>query len=382
MLVVGGGIVGMTAAWRAARAGLTVTVLDPAPGDGATHAAAGMLAAVTEADFGEERLARLNVDSALRWPGFAADLERESGLPVGLVRTGTLTVAYDADDAAEVRRLVDLQRGWGLDAQPCTVAEARRRSPLLGPVAGAVWVPDDHQVDPRATHRALHRAVTAHGGTVVRRAATRLVRGFDGGPVVGAVDDAGHVWHAGVVVLAAGDRSPALLRDLPEVHAPVRPVKGLTLRLDAEPWFDLDHVVRGRVQGRPVYVVPRAPRPDGTREVVVGATSDEKPDDRRAEAGGVFALLRDARAVLPALDELALVEVTPRVRPTSPDNLPYLGESGVAGLVLATGHHRNGVLLAPVTAAAVDAVLTGSPPPDAVAAVDPARFAPELWKVP
>src|SRR5690606_6707629 len=150
----------------------------------------------------------------------------------------------------------------------------------------------------------------------------------------------------------------------PEVRLPVRPVKGMTLRLDAGPQLALEHVVRGTVQGRPVYVVPRGAGTGsgpgsgpGHREAVVGATSEERPDDRRAEAGGVFALLRDARALVPGLDEAALVDVTPRARPATPDNLPLVGSTAAPGLLAAVGHGRNGVLLAPLTADAVLAEL-------------------------
>ncbi|MFE4465943.1 glycine oxidase ThiO [Oerskovia sp. NPDC056781] len=379
VLVVGGGIVGLAAAWRASRAGRRVTVLDPAPGDGATHAAAGMLAPVTEADFGEQAALRLGADSAARWSAFAAELEADSGLGVGLRATGTLTLAYDGDDLALGRRVRALQEAWGLDSTEITVAAAREREPLVGQrVAGAFWAPGDHQVDPRAVHRALTAALAQDPrAAVVHRRAVRLLRSpGPGAPVTGALDDAGVEHRGGTVVLAAGADSGSLLAGVPEVYAPTRPVKGQTLRLDAPPWFTLDHVVRGIVQGRPVYVVPRTPGPDGHREVVVGATSEEHPDDRRATAGGVFALLRDARALLPGLDELALVEVTPRVRPGTPDNLPLLGTTSVPGLVLATGHYRNGVLLAPVTGATVDALLAGDPLPPAVAAIDPMRFSP------
>ena len=387
LVVVGGGIVGLAVAWRAARAGLTVTVLDPAPGDGATHAAAGMLAPVTEADFGEDDALRLHLAAGALWPGFAADLRAATGADVGLRTAGTLTLAYDADDLALVRRLLALHAAHGLASHELTVVEARRREPYLGPrVAGAAWAPADHAVDPRAVHAALLAALadpagdaSRHGAraVVVRAAATRLERD-PAGHVVGVHDDGGRLHAAGAVVVAAGWESGALLRDVPGVDVPTRPVKGQTLRLDAGPDLALEHVVRGVVQGRPVYVVPRAVAADGPRaghrEVVVGATTEENPDDRRATAGGVFALLRDARALLPGIDEAALVDVTPRARPATPDNLPLVGATAVPGLHVATGHGRNGILLAPLTADAVVAGLTGAGlPPDAAAALDPAR---------
>jgi glycine oxidase len=371
VVVVGGGIVGLAVAWRAARAGLTVTVLDLAPGAGATHAAAGMLAPVTEADFGEEAALRLHLAAAAAWPAFAADLRAATGADVGLRTAGTLTLAYDADDLALLRRVLALHAAHGLASHELTVADARRREPYLGPrVAGAAWAPADHAVDPRATHAALLAALggrdaagagSAAGARVVRTSATRLA--LDAGRVVGVHDDAGRLHRAGAVVVAAGWQSGGLLADVPGVVVPTRPVKGQTLRLDAGPDLALEHVVRGLVQGRPVYVVPRDPEPAGPRaghrEVVVGATTEENPDDRRATAGGVFALLRDARALLPGIDEAALVEVTPRGRPATPDNLPLVGPTDVPGLHLATGHGRNGILLAPLTADAVVAGLGG-----------------------
>ncbi|AEG43519.1 glycine oxidase ThiO [Isoptericola variabilis 225] len=383
MVVVGAGIVGAAVAWRAARAGLRVTVLDPSPGDGATRAAAGMLAPVSETWFGEQAAVRLGLAGRDAWPAFAAELAAETGADPGLRPTGTLLVAYDADDAAHLRRWLDLHASWSLESAALAPAEARRREPLLGPrLAGAAWVPGDDVADPRATHAALLAALRERrGAAVVPRAGVRLLRDARGA-VVGVVDDAGETHRAGAVVLATGWRAAELVAGLP-VAVPVRPVRGQTLRLDAGPDVAPSHVVRGTVQGRPVYVVPRGPGtgrgPGATpehREVVVGATSEEGPDDRRATAGGVFALLRDARALLPGLDEAALVETTARARPATPDNLPLVGPTDVPGLHLAAGHHRNGVLLAPVTADAVVAGLEGDDPPAALAAADPRRFTP------
>jgi glycine oxidase len=355
VLVVGGGVIGLTAAWRALEAGASVVVLDPSPGEGATHAAAGMLAPVMEAGFGEEAQARLGTASLALWPAYADALERAAGLPsgaVGLETAGTLALAYDGDDLVALRRILALHRELGLGSVEITPAEARRREPGVGPrVAGAAWVPGDHQVDPRAVHAAL--TVAAARATLVRRAAVSLT--WADGAVVGALDDAGTTYSAGTVVLAAGHASAAVF-----AGAPTRPVPGTTLRLDAAADRSPAVVVRGTVQGRPVYAVPRRVRPDGRRELVVGATSDEREDDHLTRAGDVFALLRDVRALLPELDDAVLLEAVTRARPGSPDNAPLLGRAA-DGLVLATGHYRNGILLTPLTAAAVDEALGRAP---------------------
>ncbi|GAB4085269.1 glycine oxidase ThiO [Myceligenerans cantabricum] len=362
VVVVGAGIIGLTAAWCALDAGAQVTVLDPAPGDGATHAAAGMLGPAMEAEFGEERLARIGAESARRWPSFAAGLERAAGLPpgtLGLDTTGTLAVAYDADDAALLRRRLALHHDLGLDSREITLAEARDREPSLGPrVSAAAWIPGDHQVDPRAVHRALLGLVRGHpAATLVARPVTSLVRSGTDRAVTGVVDAAGTEHRGGVVVLAAGHASAALYGG-----APTRPVPGTTLRLEAEADAGPATVVRGTVQGRPVYVVPRRARPEGRREIVVGATSDERAATTRTRAGDVFALLRDARALLPALDEADLAETTTRSRPGTPDNAPLLGEAA-PGLVLATGHYRSGILLTPHAATILTPHLSPAPTP-------------------
>ncbi|SDU35711.1 glycine oxidase ThiO [Jiangella alkaliphila] len=372
--VVGCGIIGASVAWRLSQLGLAVEVFDPAPGDGATYAAAGMLADVTEAEFGENHLTALNVASARAWPDFAAELsDAAGGVDLAFRRTGTLTVAYDSGDRQQLRRLLELRHGLGLPIEEITVDDARGLEPLLGPrLAGATWTPDEHQADPRRVHAALLSVLADRGVAVVRRRVAELSLTPSGG-VDGVVDDHGDRHRAGSVVLAAGWASRELARALPGLAGvPTRPVKGQVLRLDAsgQPAFGLSRVVRGFVQARPVYLVPR---PGG--EVVVGATSEEQPDDRRVTAGATFAILRDARALVPGIDELPLTELTARARPGSPDNLPMIGESGIPGLLLATGHHRNGILLAPLTASALAARYGAGTVPEWAAAADPRRFA-------
>ncbi|WP_166347790.1 glycine oxidase ThiO [Phytoactinopolyspora limicola] len=371
VIVVGCGIIGASVAWQLARRGAVVRCLDPHPGDGSTYAAAGMLAAVTETTFGEHELMRLNLEAAAMWPDFATQLEAETGQPCGLRRTGTLTLAFDGDDRQQLRRLHQLHVEWGLDAREITTDAARQMEPTLGPrLAAAIWAPGDHQVDPRSAQKALLTALMARKVDIIERAVERVLPGtaVTGPSRPGVVDTNGQVHRADLVVVAAGWNSRLLAPG-----CPTRPVKGQVARLDARavPTFQLTRVVRGLVQDRPVYLVPRA---DG--EIVVGGTSEEQPDNRQVTAGGAFALLRDARALVPGIDELPVTELTARARPGSPDNLPLIGDAGPPGIVLATGHYRNGVLLAPLTAAAVAARWADGKLPDSVSAAHPARFHP------
>jgi glycine oxidase len=353
LVVVGGGPIGLAIAWRCASRGLRVTVHDPAPGSGAVAVAAGMLSPVAESHFGEAELTRLMLDSATRWPAFANELSAQTGQDIGYRTDGTLVVALTADDIAEAGRLVAYQRELGLPISRQTPAELRDREPLLAPrLAGGGYAPDDHQVDPRRLSAALRAAAESAGV------------GFVPAPVTDLAN-----LDAGTVVVAAGHAAGHL------TGLPVRPVKGQILRLrapgGATPGFR--HVIRGYADGRSVYLVPRR---DG--EVVVGATVEERAD-QTVTAGGVLGLLRAATDLLPELAEYDLAEAGAGLRPGTPDNAPIIGAlpdrpGGAGALVVATGHHRHGVLLTPVTAELVaELVATGVPDP-ALAPFAPDRF--------
>ena len=359
VVVIGGGVVGTAAAWRTAQSGARVVLLEPAPGSGASGAAAGMLAPVGEFHRGEEALLALNLAAAADYPGYAEDVAAASGLATGYLRCGTLVLALDAGDRARVGESTRVQRHLGLDAAPLTSRECRALEPLLEPsVRGGALLAGDHQVDPRRLLAALRAAAAAAGVEVVaQRGEVEVERGR----VVGARLGDGRVVGAGQVVLATGAQAGAAHR--------VRPVVGQIVRVAMAAGAPvLTHVVRAMVRDREVYLVPRR---DG--ELVIGATSEEVAD-ARVTAGGLHALLRDAQALVPAIEELEFTEVLARTRPGTPDNLPLIGPGAIAGLILATGHHRGGVLLSGITARAVAALAGGAPVPDVVAACDPARL--------
>ncbi|MBO0729888.1 MAG: glycine oxidase ThiO [Acidimicrobiaceae bacterium] len=360
VVIVGAGVIGLSIAWRAAADGCTVTVCDPSPGTGASWAAAGMLAPVTEASVAEAPLTGLGLASIRRWPDFAAGLGAETGIDVGLRCEGTVAVAFDDDDQRALSELQRVHAAMGLDSEWLTRTECRQLEPLLSPrIRGALMVRGDWQVDNRSLLRALEAAATRRGVALQKQAVERIDRGcvwLAGGEQL----------EAGAVVVAAGAASGRL--SMPEAaRPPVRPVKGDILRLRGG--AVLNHTVRAGVRGRSVYLVPRR---DG--ELVVGATMEETGFDAPVRAGAVHELLDAAVRVLPGVAELEFAEATARLRPATPDNAPVLGPSPVPGVILATGHHRNGVLLTPVTADAIAAVLRGAEVPPEAAPFTIGRF--------
>jgi len=370
--VAGGGLIGLATAWRAAQRGLSVTVVDDSPGTGASAAAAGMLAPVTEAGYREEALLRLGLASVQRWPAFAADVEAASGTPVGLRTAGTLVVGFDEDDVRELTALHAFQTELGLTAERLTPRESRRREPSLTPrVRGGLLVAGDHSVDGRALHAALLRAAEDTGVRLVRDRVTALR--VDGGRAAGLETAGGASVVAGSVVLALGAHS-GRLPGVPPL--PVRPVKGQILRLAGATDL-LEGTVRALVRGRQVYLVPYA----GDR-LIVGATTEDRGFDPTVTAGGVHDLLHDAIDVVPGISELELVETLARWRPGTPDNAPLLGPGPLPGLVLATGHHRNGVLLTPVTAEVTAELLATGTLPELAAPFTADRFAAAAGPVP
>ncbi|GIF12305.1 glycine oxidase ThiO [Actinoplanes teichomyceticus] len=322
--IVGGGIIGLAIAEELDRRGAGCTVYDAAgPGDeGAWHVSGGMIAAGRESAFEHPQLARLLATSARMWPEFADNL----GADVGYDRAGSLGLALTADDVAIAQRV------WRVQDVPVLRGERLRAlEPALSPrVRIGVHAPDECQVDPRRVMAVLRERLA--GRIVSKR--------------IGTLDEV----DADTVVVAAGCGTAAL------TGLPVRPVKGQVLRLRGEPGL-LRHVITGFADGRFVYLVPRA-----SGEVVVGATQEER-GDFAVTAGGVHELLRAALDLVPGLSEFELAEVAAGHRPGTPDNAPLLGRLDDR-VVVASGHHRSGVLLAPVTARLIaDLVLTGSADP-------------------
>jgi glycine oxidase len=345
--IVGGGVIGLSIAWRAARSGLgRIAVYDPqlatdTPAQ-SSWAAAGMLAPVTEVHYGEEALLTLTLAARDGWAAFAAEVEDAAGLSPGYRTAGTLSVARDADDLARFDDLATFQAKLGLEVTRMRAREARTLEPALSPrVRGAFVVTGDHSVDNRALVLALRAACRAAGVDLIAEPVRDL-----------------RELHAGTVILAAGAASTRLLPELG-----VRPVKGQLLHLRGEP------LLTRTIRGVDTYLVPR-----GDGRLIVGATVEEKGEDVTATAGGIYELLRAAYELVPGVTELAFTEAVVGLRPATPDNAPVIGRWDDR-LVVATGHYRNGILLAPVTADLVVELLESGQVPPLGLPFSPERFA-------
>jgi glycine oxidase len=366
--VIGAGVVGLAVAWRLSREGDRVEVFDDRPGAGASHAAAGMLAPAGEAWFGEDALLALGAESAGMWPGFAETLGRESDHDVWLRREPALMVGTDEADRADLDRVHRLLRSHDLAVDPLTRREARRLEPALTTsLRRALLVRGDLSVHNRRVVDALRRACD-RAGAPLRPERADVVTDHGGAAIGVRARGSGNVHRADVVVVAAGHGTSAVGGVPESLRSAVRPVKGEILRLRGhEPL--LTRTVRARVRGDAVYAVPRA---DG--EIVLGATSEEQ-GDLRVTADGVFELLRRGISVVPGIRDCELVEATAGARPGTADNGPLIGHTGLPNLLAATGHYRGGVLMAPVTAEAIAALLHGRPVHDTVRPFAPTRFA-------
>ena len=356
-VVIGGGAIGLAVAWRAAQRGHAVCVLERGElGAGTSRVAAGMLAPVTEADAGERALLELGLRSARLWPAFADELAKVSGADPGLRRCGALVVARDGDEAAALERELALRLDLGLDVERLLPSAARRLEPALAPTLRlALAVPGDHAADPRALVLALTEAARRAGARLRTGATVQAIR-VDHGRVTGVELAGGELVQAGQVVVAAGAWSGAIAGLPDAARIPLRPVKGQIVRLrDRQGPGLLERIVR--FEGG--YLVPR-----GDGRYVLGATMEERGFDTTVTAGGLYELLRDAGELVPGIHELVVEEAAAGLRPATPDNAPVLGAGGeVDGLVWATGHHRNGILLAPVTADIVADALDGAAAP-------------------
>jgi glycine oxidase len=326
-----------------------------------------MLAAATELEPGGADLLALALESQRSWLRFRHELEAEAGLDIDYRAEGTLTVALGRDEVDRLRFRHELQARHGLATRWLDGAAARALEPALRPsVAAGIFCSEDHQVDPRRLVPALRRAAAKHGARIIEHLPVRALD-VAAARVGGVVTEQG-LCRASTVVIASGAWAGEgeVLGDA--LAVPVRPLKGQSLALRATARTGLPaHVV----WTEQVHLAPKA-----GGSLLVGATVEESGFDPAVTAGAVFALLEGARRALPSIEDMEIAAVWTGFRPTSDDDAPILGATGIAGLVLATGHHRNGILLAPVSAQAIHDLVTTGEMTGAAARFGLERFAP------
>jgi glycine oxidase len=365
VVVVGGGIIGLSVGWQLARRGCRVTVFDrDAAGRAASWVAAGMLAPVSEFGFENEDFLDLGQRSVEMFPRFLDELAADSGRSIPLDTRGTMVVGFHRDDTERIRRTHNFRKNKGLPVQWMTGSEARELEPLLSPkAASAMWIPHDHQIDNRDVVEALKEALVREGGELVENTEVTAIRG-ENGRCVGVITG-GAEYDAGATVLAAGCWS-GRMAGIPDGLAPgVRPVKGQIVSLRNDPSHEFERVIRAP----DAYILPK-----GDGRLLIGATEEEMGFDTTPTAGPVMRLIERAWEAVPAIYDLPIESIEAGLRPGTRDHEPLIGDSGMDGLLYATGHYRHGILLAPVTAYAICDMILDGKPPQWVAPFSPSRF--------
>ena len=354
IIVVGGGAIGLAAARELAQAGRRVTLIERGrPGEEATRAAGGMLSPLAESS-GPGPFLRLGLESLALWPSFAARLEEETGLDLDLRTEGKLLLALDTPAAERLRRRGAWANSEGLATRWLEDASLRDREPAAAAAVAGLHLEDDGQVDNRALAHALARAAAAAGCVILPGTSAHTLM-TSAGRVCGIRTEDGSEHPADAVLLAAGAWS-GRLSGLPR-SLPVRPVKGQMLALSLE-----TAMVRTTLETEACYVIPRGHRQGGL--VWVGATSEEAGFTRGTTPEGRAALRHAAAQAVPALAHAPEVEAWDGFRPGTPDGLPVIGpDPDLPGLIHATGHFRNGILLTPVTAELIVRCVDGTGDP-------------------
>lgn len=368
VVIIGAGVMGLGLAWKLAKAGRSVVVLEKdRPGAGASSAAAGMLAPMAELQYDEEPLLNFSLASQRRWPSFVEELEADAGMSVEYETSGTLLVAWDRDEAEDLKRHYEYQQEMGLNVQWLSGRGLRRLETMLSPrIVGGVHCADDVQVSNRRYVEALEIAARTYGAEIRSGVEVEALL-YDGDEVRGVRTAKGEEIVAQTTVVASGAWSHSLgIKGVVPLH--IRPVKGQMMALQMDPKNPiLRHVIRRRLEG--IYLVPKL---DGT--LVIGGTSEEMGFDERITAYGLRHLLDHAFEIVPGIDELAVKETWVGFRPASSDSGPLLGRSSVPGLAMITGHFRHGIQLSPLSIDVVSDAILHNELPEVARPFVPARF--------
>lgn len=374
-IVIGGGIIGLSTCFEYQEAGFQVTLIDRDPISGATQHAGGMLAPMSEVQYQQSELQGLMKASARLYPDLIRRVRRHTDLPTGYRTNGTLLVGADRADATHLGNLLRHMEFEDAAVDPLTIREARALEPALSPrISKALSIEGDHQLDPRLFTRALLDAVISRGAELIQDS----VLSIDGHNPCRTLTLASGVRVASksTVVLAAG-LGAAKIPGWFSAKNPLnlRPVYGDIMRVRVPESMQplISKVVRGFVEDRPVYLIPRE---DGS--LTIGASSRE--DSPQPRTGAIHDLLRDAIRLVPGIADTEFMEATCGARPGTPDDMPYLGRVG-SNLIISTGYFRHGILLAALAAkTAVDLTLEKQTL-TYINACNPLRHAPEFSRM-
>lgn len=364
VLVIGAGAIGMSIALLLARRGASVRVFErSAPGSGASSTAAGVLGIQSEV-WADSPIGRLCVASLDRYPAWVADLVAQTGIDVGHRSCGGLALSFDAGEADAIAARGSWAEPFGFGVERLDGAGARLLEPALsGDLAGAARFPRDARLDPPSLVKALSIAAARAGVEIRSGAQVRRVV-VEGGRAAGVLLEDGTRVDAGRVVLSAGSWS-SLVEGVPLSAGSVRPSRGQIVELVTE-----SPLIRGVIYGPGCYL---SPRDDG--RVLVGSTIEFVGFRPGVTAGAVQALLAAAIRLVPALAGANVNRTWSCFRPMTPDELPLLGATSIERFYVASGHFRNGIVLAPITAEILGSVIEGREPPVDIAPFSPMRAA-------
>jgi glycine oxidase len=361
VVIVGGGVIGLAAARELATRGRSVLVLDRGnPRDATSWAAAGMLAPQSEAD-APSPFFTLCLASARQYQEWANHLHEESGVDPDYSDAGLIFVASTEESLCRLRGVVEWQKAAGLACELLSPDQTVKMEPRLTlPIAGAALMPGESHVTPRKILSSLEGACAAK--QVEIRTGVRVLEITSGrGQVTGVKTSMEHI-DARCVVIASGVHTPEISGLHPEI--PLVPKKGQILSLTTS-----TVAFRKMIRWDHAYAVQRR-----NGELVIGATNEDAGFDRSLTPAGIGGLLEKAQRISACLGDLPIHDMWTGLRPATPDGLPVIGKAGLEGLIYATGHYRNGILLAPITAACVGALIDAQPPPVTIDAFSPFRW--------
>jgi glycine oxidase len=362
VIVVGGGVIGLSIAREIAKDGGEVLLLERGElGEGASWAAAGMLAPQSEAAR-DNAFFRLCSASREVYPRWLDSLSRETGIDASYSRSGLLYLAGSSQEMSSLDARFSWQQQAGMKVQALSAQETCELEPAITmPIAGALLMSEESHVTPRKLVSALIASCLTRNVKIRTRQLVSEVLS-DGGSAAGVRVEAERIF-GGTIVIASGAWTSQIRGVAPQV--PISPRKGQILCLAARTPV-LTHIVRWGE----TYAVQRA-----SGELVIGATDENAGFDRSMTASGVGKLLAAAQQLSSATSCLPIQDMWSGLRPAAPDGLPVLGWGELPNLLFATGHYRNGVLLAPVTASIASALVQGRPSPSPLEPFRPSRFA-------